>query len=191
VPSRRTHQRFSHCRRGPTLSHRYITDRFLPDKAIDLIDEARCLFFRCESRSISLPTDIDQLERKAMQLEIEKQALKKEDERETPGASRGHRKGTRRNPREVQHAEGQLEKRERFIARVSRPQRADRENSKWKSRPKSAKANLQRVAEIRYSLDSPAEEQLSKLSKQMESQGGKRMLKEEVDEEDVARIVSK
>src|SRR6202023_1095473 len=60
-----------------TLSHPYITDRFLPDKAIDLIDEAAASL---RIQIDSLPTDIDQLERKAMQLEIEKQALKKEDD---------------------------------------------------------------------------------------------------------------
>src|SRR6202043_241245 len=59
------------------LSHRYITDRFLPDKAIDLIDEAAASL---RIQIDSLPTDIDQLERKATQLEIEKQALKKEDD---------------------------------------------------------------------------------------------------------------
>jgi ATP-dependent Clp protease ATP-binding subunit ClpB len=60
-----------------TLSHRYISDRFLPDKAIDLIDEAAASL---RIQIDSLPTDIDQLERRATQLEIEKQALKKEDD---------------------------------------------------------------------------------------------------------------
>ena len=80
-----------------TLSHRYITDRFLPDKAIDLIDEAAASL---RIQIDSLPTDIDQLERKATQLEIEKQALKKEDDLEFSGTPRSHRKGTRRDSRE-------------------------------------------------------------------------------------------
>ncbi len=65
------------------------------------------------------------------------------------------------------------------------------EKLKVEEQAEERKGNLQRVAEIRYSLIRQAEEELAKLSKQMESQGGKRMLKEEVDEEDVARIVSK
>jgi ATP-dependent Clp protease ATP-binding subunit ClpB len=75
-----------------TLSHRYISDRFLPDKAIDLVDEAAASLAHPDR---FVPTDIDQLERRATQLEIEKQALKKEDDANSKERLRRHRKGTR------------------------------------------------------------------------------------------------
>src|ERR1700687_5216235 len=131
-----------------TLSHRYISDRFLPDKAIDLIDEAAASL---RIQIDSMPTEIDQLERRATQLEIEKQALKKEDDRNS---------------------------RER-LALVEKEQAEER------------KGNLERVAQIRYGLIRQTEEDLKKITQQIDSKAGHRMLKEEVDEEDVARIVSK
>jgi ATP-dependent Clp protease ATP-binding subunit ClpA len=92
------------------LSHRYITDRFLPDKAIDLIDEAAASL---RIQIDSMPTEIDQLERRATQLEIERQALKKGRRCELAGAAgdRGERAGA--NPRKSQCAEGALEAGER------------------------------------------------------------------------------
>ncbi len=89
-----------------TLSHRYISDRFLPDKAIDLIDEAASSL---RIQIDSMPTEIDQLERRATQLEIEKQALKKEDDRQLERASRARREGTGRHSRTVERAQGQVE----------------------------------------------------------------------------------
>ncbi len=170
-----------------TLSHRYITDRFLPDKAIDLIDEAAASL---RIQIDSLPTDIDQLERKAMQLEIEKQALKKEDD---PN-SRERLKVIEKELAEIRERSNTLKaswkKEKDLIARV-RALKEQIEKLKVEEQAEERKGNLQRVAEIRYSLIRQAEEELTKLSKQMETQGGTRMLKEEVDEEDVARIVSK
>ena len=170
-----------------TLSHRYITDRFLPDKAIDLIDEAAASL---RIQIDSLPTDIDQLERKATQLEIEKQALKKEDD----ANSRERLAVIEKELAEIREKSNTLKanwkKEKDLIARV-RALKEQIEKLKVEEQAELRKGNNERVAEIRYGLIPQAEQELAKLSKQMESQGGKRMLKEEVDEEDVARIVSK
>jgi ATP-dependent Clp protease ATP-binding subunit ClpB len=170
-----------------TLSHRYISDRFLPDKAIDLIDEAASSL---RIQIDSLPTDIDQLERKATQLEIEKQALKKEDD-----ANSRERLGIiEKELAEIREKSNTLKanwkKEKDLIARV-RVLKEQIEKLKAEEQTELRKGNNERVAEIRFGLIPQAEQELAKLSKQMESQGGKRMLKEEVDEEDVARIVSK
>jgi ATP-dependent Clp protease ATP-binding subunit ClpB len=170
-----------------TLSHRYISDRFLPDKAIDLIDEAAASL---RIQIDSLPTDIDQLERKATQLEIEKQALKKEDD----ANSRERLALIDKELAEIRERSNTLKanwkKEKDLIARI-RALKEQIEKLKTEEQAEERKGNLQRVAEIRYGLIRQSEDELAKLSKQMESSGGIRMLKEEVDEEDVARIVSK
>jgi ATP-dependent Clp protease ATP-binding subunit ClpB len=170
-----------------TLSHRYISDRFLPDKAIDLIDEAASSL---RIQIDSLPTDIDQLDRRATQLEIEKQALKKE----VDPNSRERLAIIEKELAEIREKSNTLKanwkKEKDLIARV-RSLKDQIEKLKAEEQAEERKGNLQRVAEIRYSLIRQAEDELEKLSKQMESQTGKRMLKEEVDEEDAAGIVSK
>jgi ATP-dependent Clp protease ATP-binding subunit ClpB len=170
-----------------TLSHRYISDRFLPDKAIDLIDEAASSL---RIQIDSLPTDIDQLDRKATQLEIEKQALKKEDD----ANSRDRLGVIEKELAEIRERSNTLKanwkKEKDLIARV-RALKEQIEKLKAENLAETRSGNLQRASEIQYGLIPRAEDELAKLSKQMESQGGKRMLKEEVDEEDVARIVSK
>jgi ATP-dependent Clp protease ATP-binding subunit ClpB len=170
-----------------TLSHRYISDRFLPDKAIDLIDEAASSL---RIQIDSLPTDIDQLDRKATQLEIEKQALKKEDD----ANSRDRLGVIEKELAEIRERSNTLKanwkKEKDLIARV-RALKEQIEKLKAEEQAELRKGNNERVAEIRYGRIPQAEQELVKLSQQMASQGGKRMLKEEVDEEDVARIVSK
>ncbi len=170
-----------------TLSHRYITDRFLPDKAIDLVDEAAASL---RIQIDSLPTDIDQLERRAMQLEIEKQALKKEDD---PN-SKERLAVINRELAGIREKSNTLKanwKKEKELIAHARELKERIEKLRIEEQAEERKGNLQRVAEIRYSLIRQAEEELAKLTKQMEGQGKSRMLKEEVDEEDVARIVSK
>src|SRR6201988_5405400 len=170
-----------------TLSHRYISDRFLPDKAIDLIDEAAASL---RIQIDSLPTDIDQLERKATQLEIEKQALKKEDD----SNSRERLAVIEKELAEIREKSNTLKanwkKEKDAIARI-RALKEQIEKLKVDEQTELRKGNNERVAEIRYGRIPQAEQELAKLSKQMESQGGSRMLKEEVDEKDVASIVSK
>jgi len=170
-----------------TLSHRYISDRFLPDKAIDLIDEAAASL---RIQIDSLPTDIDQLERKATQLEIEKQALKKEDD----ANSRDRLSVIEKELAEIREKSNALKanwKKEKDLIARARGLKEQIEKLKTEEQAEERKGNLQRVAEIRYGLIRQAEDELAKLTQQMESKGQARMLKEEVDEEDVARIVSK
>ena len=167
------------------LSHRYITDRFLPDKAIDLIDEAAASL-RIEIDS--LPTDIDQLQRRAMQLEIERQALKKEDD----ANSRERLQVIDRELAEIRERADALKlkwKREKDLIIKVRQLKERIEQLKLEEQTEERRGNLQRVAEIRYGLLRQTEEELQKLTLSMQGQG--RMLKEEVDEEDIARIVSK
>jgi ATP-dependent Clp protease ATP-binding subunit ClpB len=177
-----------------TLSHRYISDRFLPDKAIDLIDEAAASL---RIQIDSLPTDIDQLERRATQLEIEKQALKKEDD-----ANSRERLGlVDRELAEIREKSNALKakwKQEKDLIARSCQLKERVEQLKLEEQSEERKGNLQRVAEIRYGLLRQTEEELVKLNAQMDGKstgkGGRttpRMLKEEVDEEDIARIVSK
>jgi ATP-dependent Clp protease ATP-binding subunit ClpB len=170
-----------------TLSHRYISDRFLPDKAIDLIDEAAASL---RIQIDSMPTEIDQLERKAMQLEIERQALKKEDDR----SSKERLQLIDKELAEIRERANTLKanwKREKELIARSRALKEQIEQLKIEEQAEERKGNLQRVAEIRYSLLRQTEEELNKVTAQMEVKGKARMLKEEVDEEDVARIVSK
>src|SRR5579863_3819352 len=172
-----------------TLSHRYISDRFLPDKAIDLIDEAAASI---RIQIDSLPTDIDQLERRATQFEIEKQALKKEDDpnsRERLSVIEKELAGIR----EKANALKANWKKEKDLIACSRELKEKIEKLKIEEQAEERKGNLQRVAEIRYGLLRQAEEELTKLSAKIDGKGtgAPRMLKEEVDEEDIARIVSK
>jgi ATP-dependent Clp protease ATP-binding subunit ClpB len=170
-----------------TLSHRYITDRFLPDKAIDLIDEAAASL---RIQIDSLPTDIDQLERRATQLEIEKQALKKE----VDPNSKERLAVIARELADIREQSNALKakwKTEKDVIAHSRELKEKVEKLKVEEQAEERKGNLQRVAEIRYGLLRHAEEELAKLAAQMDGKGQSRMLKEEVDEEDVARIVSK
>jgi ATP-dependent Clp protease ATP-binding subunit ClpB len=175
-----------------TLSHRYISDRFLPDKAIDLVDEAAASL---RIQIDSLPTEIDQLDRRATQLEIEKQALKKEDD---PN-SRDRLKVIDKELAEIREKSTALKanwKKEKDLIARSRSLKEKIEQLKIEEQTEERKGNLQRVAEIRYGLLRQAEEELAKLSSQIDGKAAAgsalpRMLKEEVDEEDIARIVSK
>jgi ATP-dependent Clp protease ATP-binding subunit ClpB len=170
-----------------TLSHRYISDRFLPDKAIDLIDEAAASL---RIQIDSLPTEIDELERRAMQLEIEKQALKKESDPNSKERLAGIEKELA-GIREQSNALKIRWKQEKELIARSRALKEKIEQLKIEEQAEERKGNLQRVAEIRYSLIRQAEEELARITAQMEKASGPRMLKEEVDEEDIARIVSK
>src|SRR6201993_160272 len=170
-----------------TLSHRYISDRFLPDKAIDLIDEAAASL---RIQIDSMPTEIDQLERRAMQLEIEKQALKKEDD----ANSRARLGVIDKESAEISEKSNTLKanwKKEKDLIARTRTLKERIEQLRIEEQTEERKGNLQRVAEIRYSLIRKVEQELNQLTAQLEKTSARRMLKEEVDEEDVARIVSK
>src|SRR3954464_13985407 len=171
-----------------TLSHRYITDRFLPDKAIDLVDEAAASL---AMQIGSVPVGIDQLERRATNLEIERQALKKENDpgsRERLGVVEKELAGIREKANALKAAWKQERE---GIQRVS-DVKQNIERLKVEEQQAERKGDLERVAAIRYGELRQAEAELAKLNAQMDgASGGSRMLKEEVDEEDIAKIVSK
>ncbi|MBV8476369.1 MAG: AAA family ATPase, partial [Acidobacteria bacterium] len=169
-----------------SLSHRYISDRFLPDKAIDLIDEAAASL---RIQIDSMPTEIDQLGRRATQLEIEKQALKKEDD----ANSRERLGQIERELAEVREKSTALKavwQKEKDVIARTREVKERIEQLHIDEQTEERRGNLERVATIRYRDIPQAEAELKKLTAQIDGPGS-RMLKEEVDEEDVARIVSK
>jgi ATP-dependent Clp protease ATP-binding subunit ClpB len=171
-----------------TLSHRYITDRFLPDKAIDLIDEAAS-GLRIEIDS--LPTEIDQIERRIVQLEIEKRALARE---ETPAA--------RERSKAIEKIlSGEKEKSSELKMRWQNEKKAIGEIRRLKEEIEQVKAqaedaeragDLEKAASLRYGKRRELELSLEKAKSALTTlQGGAPMLKEEVDEEDVAKVVAK
>jgi ATP-dependent Clp protease ATP-binding subunit ClpB len=175
-----------------TLSHRYISDRFLPDKAIDLVDEAAA------SLAIqigSVPTEIDQLEREATSLEIERAALKRETD-----------KNSRERMVEVERALSEIKERvtalrarwtqeREAITRISELKKQI-EALRFEADEQTRKGQLERAAQIQYGELPKLEAELRKLNAAQDGamkqgNGVARMLKEEVDEEDIAKIVSK
>jgi len=170
------------------LSQRYITDRFLPDKAIDLVDEAAA-GLRMEIDS--LPTEIDEIERRIMQLEIERQALKKESDEHSRGRLQQIEKelSTLREQSNALKARWQTEK--DAIGRI-RKQKELMEQLRAEEQRYERAGDLSRVAEIRYGKLSAAEKELKKAQDHLaELQKEHPMLKEEVGEEEIAKIVSK
>src|ERR1700712_4311865 len=171
------------------LSHRYISDRFLPDKAIDLVDEAAAAL---AIQIGSVPVEIDDLERRATSLEIERQALK----RETDPTSRERMEIVERELAGVKETAAGLRARwqtERgAIGRVAELKER-LEALRFQAAEETRKGNLQRAAELQYGEIPKLEGELKTLTDLQDSGSGdsQRMLKEEVDEEDIARVVSK
>ena len=171
-----------------TLSHRYISDRFLPDKAIDLVDEAAA------SLAIqigSVPTEIDQLERQATSLEIERAALKRETDKNS-------RERLEEVEREVAAAREQITalrarwtKERDAINRIGELKKQI-EALRFEAEEQTRKGQLDRAAQIQYGDLPKLEAELKRLNAVQDGEAGTaRMLKEEVDEEDIAKIVSK
>ena len=170
------------------LSHRYIADRFLPDKAIDLIDEAAS-GLRIEIDS--MPAEIDQVERKTTQLEIERQALLKEDD----AGSKERLAELERELADHRERAGQLKLRWRAekeaISKI-RGLKSAIEQAKVDEQHAMREGDLSKASGIRYGKLTGLEKELQQAHEALESQhNGDRMLKEEVDEEDIAKIVSK
>ena len=171
-----------------TLSHRYISDRFLPDKAIDLIDEAAASL---RMQIDSLPTEIDEIERRIMQLEIERQALLKETDAHSKERRAQIEKelGTLKEDSSGRKARWQAEK--QAIGRI-RKLKEQIEQLKAEEQRYERTGELAKVAEIRYGRIAAAEAELKKAQEAFFAmQKDAPMLKEEVDEEDVAKLVSK
>jgi ATP-dependent Clp protease ATP-binding subunit ClpB len=170
------------------LSQRYITDRFLPDKAIDLIDEAAA-GLRMEIDS--LPSDIDEIERRILQLEIERQALRKESDEHSRARLAEIEKelSTLREQSHALKARWQSEK--DAIGRI-RKQKEVIDQLKTEEQRYERAGDLSRVAEIRYGQLSAAEKELKAAQENLERlQKDRPMLKEEVGEEEIAKIISK
>ena len=170
------------------LSERYITDRFLPDKAIDLIDEAAS---KLRIEIDSMPEELDTLERKVKQLEIEKEALKREkDEASAKRLEELNQELSELNEERTKfrlHWDMEKEK----IQKI-RTMKSEIENLKLEAERYERDGNLGKVAEIRYGKITNLEKQLNAETKKLaEAQKDKKMLKEEVDAEDIAEIVSK
>jgi ATP-dependent Clp protease ATP-binding subunit ClpB len=170
------------------LSHRYISDRFLPDKAIDLVDEAAASL---RMQIDSLPTEIDEIERRIVQLEIERQALAKE----TDAHSVERRSQIELQLAELREESGGLkahwQNEKAAIGRI-RQLKEQIEQLRAEEHRYEREGDLTRVAEIRYGRLAAAERELAEAQKHLaEQQRDRRMLKEEVDEEDIARVVSK
>jgi len=171
-----------------TLSDRYITDRFLPDKAIDLIDEAAS---RLRIEIDSMPTEIDEVERRIIQLEIEKQALLREQD---PHAQERLRKLTDElNELQVQSSRLKSHwKREKETIKGLSDLKQRLEEKKEEAKKTEREGNLARTAEIRYGEIPAIEREMEeKNGELLEVQREGKMLSEEVDEEMIAEVVAK
>ncbi len=171
-----------------TLSHRYISDRFLPDKAIDLIDEAAS---RLRIEIDSMPTEIDEVERKILQLEIERQALKREDDKaakERLGRLEREIEGLKESSEELKAHW----KKEKEAIHKLRSLKEKIEATKVEEQQAQRSGDLNRAAELRYGVLTQLNKELTaENQKLVDLQKDRKMLKEEVDAEDVAEVVAK
>jgi ATP-dependent Clp protease ATP-binding subunit ClpB len=169
------------------LSKRYITDRFLPDKAIDLVDEAAA---KLRTEKESMPVELDEANRRVMQLEIEREALK----RETDAASKDRLVKLEKELAEAherrsalqaqwQTEKGGLEK----LAKI----KSGIEQTRHEIEKAKREYDLNKVAELQYGKLASLEKELAQGEKIADTAGGSRLIKEEVDEEDIAEIVAR
>jgi len=171
-----------------TLSHRYISDRFLPDKAIDLIDEAAS---RLRIEIDSMPIEIDEVERKVLQLEIEKQALKREQDK----ASKERLAQLEREIQNLKETSSGLkahwQNEKESIQRI-RSLKEKIESTKVEEQQAQRKGDLNKAAELRYGTLTQLQKELEQANQKLvELQKNQKMLKEEVDAEDIAEVVAK
>ena len=171
-----------------TLSHRYIADRFLPDKAIDLIDECAS---KLRIEIDSMPAEIDEIQRRITQAEIERQALKKESD---PAS----RERLTRLEGELSELNAELERmkahwhHEKQFIQELRTIKGEQEQLNSEAQLAEREGNLARVAEIRYGRMTALQKKLEEANRRLaDLQKDSKMLKEEVDDEDVAEVVSR
>ncbi len=171
-----------------TLSHRYITDRFLPDKAIDLVDEATS---RLRIEIDSMPAEIDDIQRKITQLEIEKEALKKEKDQ----ASKDRLKKIEKDLSELRGQTDEMTahwKREKETISNIRDIKERLESTRSDAQIAERQGDLTKAAELKYGTLIELEKSLNEENKKLEElQADQKMLKEEVDSEDIAEVIAK
>ena len=171
-----------------TLSNRYISDRFLPDKAIDLIDEAGS---KLRIEIDSMPTEIDEVERKKIKLEIEREALKKEKDK----VSKEHLAKLESELADINESLNSMKGHwslEKEIIQKIRDIKAQIEEAGIEEQQAERAGDLSKVAEIRHGRKIELEKQMAEENERLaEIQQDRKMLKEEVDEEDVASVVAK
>ena len=168
------------------LSNRYINDRFLPDKAIDLVDEAAA---RLRTEIDSLPAELDESKRRILQLEIEAQALKKEDDEQ----SKDRLSKIEEELEDLKKSNDELVKRwEAQKAAISRVREVKKEIDAVKHDMETAERNydLNKLAELKYGRLPELQKELARLAKGDAEDKDGVLLKEEVDEEDIAKVVS-
>jgi ATP-dependent Clp protease ATP-binding subunit ClpB len=171
-----------------TLSHRYITDRFLPDKAIDLVDEASS---RLRMEIDSVPTEIDEIERKIIQAQIEIEAMKKEKDEASKERKKKLEEELTGLRDEVAEKRKHWEQEKAFITGITETKERI-EQARTQAEEFERRGDFGRVAELRYGTVSTLEKELKEKNYELAAlQKSKKMLKEEVDDEDIARVVSK
>ncbi|UCF73847.1 MAG: ATP-dependent chaperone ClpB [Deltaproteobacteria bacterium] len=170
------------------LSNRYITDRFLPDKAIDLVDEATS---RLRIEIDSMPSEIDDLRRKTTQLEIEREALKKESDNPSKQRLKKIDEELKDLKKQADEMTSHWHKEKDIIAQI-RGIKENIDSAKSEAQVAERQGDLAKAAELRYSTILELEKSLSEKNSQLtELQSNRKMLKEEVDSDDIAEVVSK
>jgi len=170
------------------LSHRYISDRFLPDKAIDLVDEAAA---KIRTEIDSMPTQLDEITRRVMQLEIEREALKKEKDAASKDRLTRLEKELADLKSQADALKAQWEAEKGVIAQV-RALKREIEEVKIQAEQAERDYDLNRAAELKYGKLTDLEQRLQAEEERLHAkEGGSVLLKEEVDEEDIALVVSR
>jgi ATP-dependent Clp protease ATP-binding subunit ClpB len=171
-----------------TLSHRYITDRFLPDKAIDLIDEATS---RLRIEIDSMPAEIDAIQRKITQLEIEREALKKEKDQGSKDRLKKIKDELTQLKSQTEEMTAHWKKEKEAISKI-RNIKERLESTRSEAQIAERDGNLAKAAELKYGTLIELEKTLEEENRKLEDlQSGQKMLKEEVDSEDIAEVVAK
>ena len=170
-----------------TLSHRYISDRFLPDKAIDLVDEA-CALIRTEMDS--MPTELDELSRKIMQLEIEEAALKKESDKLSEEHLKEIQKTLADDREKFKQLKAKWDKEKDSIKNVQRI-RGEIEDLNAQMERAEREYDLNKAAELKYGKLPKLKEELDHAEKEMEKGKASGLLRDRVTEDEIARIVAR
>ena len=173
------------CIAAVKLSERYISDRFLPDKAIDLMDEAAA---KLRMERDSVPEELDEITRRLKQLEIEREAIKREDDTEKIAQLDKEIAELR----EQEHSFRAKWEGERTLVNKIQQDKQEMENLKYEADRAEREGNYERVAEIRYSRLKQLEDDIKNIQQQLQAtQGGQAMVREEVTEDDIAEVVSR